>query len=200
MHQSIFGPGRQQTFGKFDDHPIYNNTTAWSVLDQILEGQYRFPNKFPPLWTLDLGEIKSRLVDTMTPNAFENLIVSLLQLEHPDEAWHQTGGPGDGGIDGLGIDENGVVVGLMQAKRYYSYSSPLNLGNLNLGNLAHQQSLRRYAAILLPENPTPPTDGRTNLLDLEWIARAVLRHWQALPQARAMRVGVEEEQHQYEHL
>ncbi len=123
----------------------------------------------------------------MTANAFENLIVSLLDLEYPDEIWHQTGGPGDGGIDGLGSDENGNVVGLMQAKCYYP--SPLNLGNLNLGNLAHQQPLRRYAAILLPENPTLPTDGRTELLDLEWIARAVLRHWQALPQARAMRVG-----------
>lgn len=188
MHQSIFRPW-SPTFDKFDDHPINNNTTAWGVLDQILKGQYKFPNKFPPSWTLDLDEIKSRLIDTMTPNAFENLVVSLLQLEHPDEIWHQTGGSGDGKIDGLGINAQGVVVGLMQAKRYYPYPSPLNLGKLNLGNLAQQQSLRRYAAILLPENPTPPTDGRTELLDLERIARAVLHHWQALPQARAMRIG-----------
>lgn len=187
MHQSIFGRGGQGTFGQFKNHPLYKNTTAWGVLDQILKGQYKFSNKFRTSWTLDLDEIKRRLVNAMTVNAFENLIVSLLDLEYPDEIWHQTGGSGDGGIDGLGSDDNGVVVGLMQAKLYGS-SSPLNLGTLNLGK-AHQQSLRRYAAILLPENPTPPTDGRTELLDLEWIARAVLRHWQALPQARAMRVG-----------
>ena len=187
MHRSIVGLRGQGTFDKFGDNPIDNNTTAWGVLDQILKGDYKFPNKFPSSWTLDIAEIKRRLVDTMTPYAFENLVVSLLQLEYQNEVWYQTGGSGDGGIDGLGIDASGVVVGLMQAKLYYS--SRLNLGKLNLGNLAHQQSLRRYAAILLPENPTPPTDGRTELLDLEWIARALLRHWQALPQARAMRVG-----------
>ena len=188
MHRSIVGRGGQGTFGQFKDHPLDGNTTAWSVLDQILKGQYKFSNKFRTSWTLDIAEIKRRLVDTMTANAFENLIVSLLQLEHPDEIWHQTGGPRDGGIDGLGIDANGVVVGLMQAKLYYS--SPLNLGKLNLGNLAHQQSLRRYAAILVQERRNPPTNG-TELLDLEWVVSAVRRHWRVLPQARAMRVGEE---------
>ena len=176
MRRSMFG---RSTFGKFEDyHPIDTNTTSWGVLNQILEGQYKVPTS----WTLDLEEIKRRLVDTMTANAFENLIVSLLQLEHPDEIWHQTGGPGDGGIDGLGSDENGDVVGLMQAKLYH-YGQPLNLGNS-----AHQQKLRRYATILIPEEPRPPIPG-TVLLDLEWIARAVLRHWQALPQAHTMRIG-----------
>ena len=188
MHQSIIGLRGQGTFDKFGDNPIDNNTTAWGVLDQILKGDYKFPNKFPPSsWTLDIAEIKRRLVDTMTPYAFENLVVSLLQLEDQNEIWYQTGGSGDGGIDGLGIDANGVVVGLMQAKLYYS--SPLNLGKLNLGNLADKQKLRRYAAILVPEEPTRPTDGRTELLDMEWIASAVHRHWRKLPQACAMRVG-----------
>ena len=176
MRRSMFG---QSTFGRFEDcHPLDANTTAWGVLDQILKGKYQVSTS----WKCDLKEIKRRLVDTMTANAFENLIVSLLQLEYPDEIWHQTGGPGDGGIDGLGSDENGDVVGLMQAKLYH-YGQPLNLGNS-----AHQQKLRRYAAILIPEEPRPPTPG-TVLLDLEWIARAVLRHWQALPQAHTMRIG-----------
>ena len=177
MRRSMFG---RSTFGKFEDyHPIDTNTTSWGVLNQILKGQY----KVPTWWTLDLEEIKRRLVDTMTANAFEHLVVLLLQLEHRNEIWHQTGGPGDGGIDGLGSNENGDVVGLMQAKLYCS--SPLNLGNLG-----HQRSLRRYAAILIPEKPRLPTDG-TELLDLEWIAGAVHRHWRTLPQARAMRIGEE---------
>lgn len=177
MRHSMFG---QSTFGRFKDcHPLDANTTAWGVFDQILKGEYQVSTS----WTCDLKEIKRRLVDTMTANAFENLIVSLLQLKYPDEIWHQTGGPGDGGIDGLGSDENGNVVGLMQAKLYDDGTQPLNLGNLG-----HKVSLRRYAAILVQKKRNPPNDG-TEFLDLERIARAVLRHWQALPQAHAMRIG-----------
>lgn len=179
MRRSMFG---RSTFGKFKDcHPLDANTTAWGVLDQILKGEYQVSTS----WTCDLVEIKRRLVDTMTANAFENLIVSLLQLKYPDEIWHQTGGPGDGGIDGLGSDENGNVVGLMQAKLYDDGTQPLNLGKLG-----HKASLRRYAAILVQKKRNPPDDG-TEFLDLERIARAVLRHWQGLPQARAMRIGEE---------
>ena len=177
MRRSMFG---RSTFGRFEDcHPLDADTTAWAVLDQILKGQYQVSAS----WTCDLVEIKRRLVDTMTANAFEHLVVSLLQLEHPNEIWHQTGGPGDGGIDGLGSGENSKVVGLMQAKLYDDGRQPLNLGKLG-----RQRSLRRYAAILVQERRNPPTDG-TVLLDLEWIADAVRRHWQALPQACAMRVG-----------
>ena len=172
----------RSTFGKFEDyHPLDTSTTSWGVLNQILEGQYKVSTS----WTLDLEEIKRRLVDTMTANAFENLVVSLLQLEHPDEIWHQTGGPGDGGIDGLGSDENGDVVGLMQAKLYYD-GQPLNLGNL-----ADKQKLRRYAAILIPERRKATDRWNGAFGPGEWIASAVRRHWRVLPQARAMRVGEE---------
>ncbi len=177
MRQSMFG---RSTFGDFwCHHPTDKNTTAWDVLNTILEEQHTVSM----LWTLDLEEIKRRLVNTMTANAFEHLVVSALQLTHPDQIWYQTGGPGDGGIDGMGIDEeSGEVVGLMQAKLVCRSS-------LNLANLGHQkQMIRRYAAVLIQEKPEIPVDG-TELLDLEWIARAVRCHWQDLPQARAMRVG-----------
>ena len=49
------------------------------------------------------------------------------------------------------------------------------------------KDIRYYLAVLLPvEGPAP--DG-TVLLNLDWIARKVLRHWRGLPQALSMRIG-----------
>ena len=178
LRHSMFG---QSTYGEFKDHPLDKTmTTAYGEFDRLLNGD-------GPVWTdwtLDVDEIKRRLVDTLTPTAFEHLVVSLLQLEHPDEIWHQTGGPGDGGIDGLGSNEKGEVVGLMQAKLRTS-SVP------QLGGLGHSdRQIVRYAAILVLEGQDRETDDNTTLLDIEWIAKKFLRHRHDLPQALAMRVGV----------
>ena len=176
LRNSMFG---RSTYGQFKDHPIYSDEmTAHHALSQILDGQ----SIIRASRTLEFGEIKRRLVDTLNPSAFEHLVVSLLQLENPNEIWHQTGGPGDGGVDGIGSNENGEIIGLMQAK-LTARSAP------ELSNHGHfDRPVRRYAAVLLPERPKPPTDG-TILLDLAWIAGAVRRHWRVLPQACAMRVG-----------
>ena len=176
LRHSMFG---RSTFGQFQNHPTdKDGPTAHDVMAQLLDGRSITRVSL----TLELDEIKRRLVDTLTASAFEHLVVSLLQLERPNEIWHQTGGPGDGGIDGLGSNEEGEVVGLMQAK-LHAWSAP------ELSNLGHSdRQIERYAAVLVPERPVPPTDG-TRYLDLEWIADAVRRHWRALPQARAMRVG-----------
>lgn len=178
MRRSLFG---RSTYGRFDaHHPLDEDETSYDVLDKILNGS--------PLdhlsWTLELDEIKRRLVNTLNnPSAFENLVVSLLQLEHPDEMWHHTGGSGDGGIDGFGVNDAGEVVGLMQAK-FIANRAP-NLGNPGGNN---GERIRRYAAVFLPKTPREPSDG-TCLLNLEWIADAVRRHWRRLPLALTMRVG-----------
>ena len=123
------------------------------------------------------------MVDTLSnPCAFENLVVALLQIEHPDETWHHTGGPGDGGIDGFGCNEAGEIVGLMQAK-YYANSAP-ELGSLSQAG----RKIKRYAAVFLPEDPIEPSDG-THLLNLDWIVHAFCRHWRHLPLAVTLRVG-----------
>ena len=109
------------------------------------------------------------------------LVVALLQLENPREIWQHTGGSGDGGIDGLGSDEAGDVVAVMQAK-YYASAAP------QLGEVNADRPLRRYAAVFLPENPQEPAD-ETCLLNLDWIVRAVCRHWQRLPFALTRRIG-----------
>ena len=176
LRHSMFG---RSTYGEFKDYPLDKKTTAYDELDWLLNGGAPVRTD----WTLDVDEIKRRLVDTLTPTAFEHLVVSLLQLEHPDEIWHQTGGPGDGGIDGLGSNEKGEVVGLMQAK-LRTRSAP------KLGGLGHSdRQIVRYAAVLVLEGQDRETDGRTTLLDIEWIAKKLRLHWYRLPQALAMRVG-----------
>lgn len=173
LRRSLLG---RSTYGELKNgHPIDEDVTAYSVLVGLLERRHSASTH----WSLDIEDVKKRLVDTLAgPNAFENLVVELLQLEHPEQIWHHTGGPGDGGIDGFGSNEAGNVVGLMQAK-YYAEKAPDVRGS--------EESVRRYAAVLLPKNPEP-TDG-TCLLDLDWVANAVLRHWRRLPLALTLRVG-----------
>lgn len=176
LRHSMFG---RSMVGRFRNYPLNGHVTAHQALSEILDG----PAKAKIEWTLDPDTMKRRLVDNLTANAFENLIVSLLQLVFPDEIWHHTGGPGDGGIDGIGSNENGDLVGLMQAKLEIPHA--LGIGEANkLG-----EGVRCYSAVLLPDDPTPPPEG-TQLLDLEWIVDALQRHWRKLPQALAMRIGV----------
>ena len=149
------------------------------MLEEILEGSHALEAP----WSLELDVIKKRLLDALNnPCVFENLVVELLQLENPGEIWQHTGGPGDGGIDGVGTNDAGEVVALMQAK-YYAKEAP-ELDNLT----TVERPLRCYAAVFLPENPKAPTDG-SRLLCLDWIASAVQRNWRRLPLALTMRIG-----------
>lgn len=180
IRHSMFG---RSTYGKIRKHhpldeELDEKETSFDVLQRICAGQSVVDYQL----TSELTKIKRRLIDTLTANAFESLVVSLLQLEYPDEIWQHTGGPGDGGIDGLGFNEKGKVVGLMQAKLFAS-SAP------ELGSLGHDNhQIRRYAAVLVPENPSHPSHG-TELLNLDWIAEKVLKHANRLPQAIALRVA-----------
>ncbi|MDE0341652.1 MAG: hypothetical protein OXK82_00515 [Deltaproteobacteria bacterium] len=176
LRRSFLG---RSTYNQLPPHPLDSQITAFQVLEEILEGSPRLEAP----WTLELDAIKKRLVDALNnPCAFENLVVELLQLENPGELWHHTGGPGDGGIDGVGSNEAGEVVGLMQAK-YYAKTAP-DLGSLTTVG----RRPRCYTAVFLPENPEGPTDG-SRLLCLDWIASAVQRHWRRLPLALTMRIG-----------
>ena len=174
LRRSTFG---QTTYGVFrKPHPVEASVTAYDVLKRLYEGA----PAIPPPWTLEIEEIKKRLVETLTPSSFEHLIISILQLENLSETWQQTGGPGDGGIDGLGFNEAGETVGLMQAK-YSADQFP------RFPERVQGKDIRYYLAVLLPVEGPPP-DG-TVLLNLDWIARKVLRHWRGLPQALSMRIG-----------
>ena len=175
LRRSMLG---RATYGLLPAHPLDHEVSAYEVLDQLIVG----PDAPDMEWTLEIEKIKRRLVEVLSPNAFEHLVVSLLQLEHPDEVWQHTGGPGDGGVDGFGANETGNVVGLVQAK-LYARSAPAMRPFVSGG-----QEIRRYAAVLLPPNPEDPDDG-TILLDLDWIACKVKTCWRRLPLALSIRVG-----------
>lgn len=175
MRRSLFG---RSTYNELSSHPLDRDLTAHVVLDRILAGAYTIDMS----WSLNFEVVKRRIVDTVSnPCEFENLVVALLQLDYPREIWQHTGGSGDGGIDGLGSNEAGEVVAVMQAK-YHATTAP------RLGNVNPDRPLRRYAAVFLPENRKERTD-ETCLLDLDWITRAVCRHWQRLPFAITRRIG-----------
>lgn len=184
----------RSTYGELRPHPLDSGVTAYNVLDDVLD-QFDHGKPAPRRgWTLCIREIKMRLVDDLTPTSFEHLVVSLLQLEHLAQSWQHTGGPGDGGIDGFGSDQQRNTVGLLQAKFFAKQAPNFVTSRLRSLPQAHQgpesatPRIRRYIAVLLPEHPKRPKDGSC-FLDLEWVAEAVQRHWKRLPQALAMRVG-----------
>ena len=158
-------------------HPLDPAVTAYQVLDRILDGAPTFQQEL----TLALDEIERRLVDVLNPYSFENLVVSLLQLEYLEEFWQHTGGPGDGGIDGIGRNCAGNTAGLLKVK-FSADRAPEFVRD------SEDEHVRRFVAVLLPKNPRWPDDGAEHL-GLEWIARKVQEHWQRLPLATTIRVG-----------
>jgi len=55
----------------------------------------------------------------LTPTGLETLSINLLNLENKDQTWFHSGGMGDMGVDGFGIDNDGNVVGFLQCKKEF---------------------------------------------------------------------------------
>ena len=91
------------------DHPLDPRVTTYQFLDRLLKAcadttraacaekhcKARHHRAIaPPMqWTLELEEIKKRLVDFLNPSSLENLVVSSLQLKHPEVVWQHTSTP-----------------------------------------------------------------------------------------------------------
>jgi len=135
--------------------------------------------------TTDVDEIHRRIARTMTPQNFEHLVISLLQLENPTERWFQVGGSGDGGMDGLGYSDDGKFVGRVQCKLIL-YG---DIASMASPDFDVQSGFRQYVATLLHSNNLKPDDG-VELLDGRKIADLVLKHAAYLPEAFTLRVGV----------
>jgi hypothetical protein len=138
----------------------------------------------PRTWTIDPAEVEQRLITDVTPSSFEHLVVSLLQLENPDEFWTHVGGSGDGGLDGIGADASGKVVGLLQCKWAYWGEEP----DLNTQWAAGTARPRQILASACHNDGQEAPTG-FDFLDKKRVAALLVKHAAGLPQAKALRIG-----------
>ena len=148
-------------------------------LDRIIE----HPERICPPKTTDQGEIEKRLVTDIGPSSFEHLVVALLQLERPEEIWSHVGGSGDGGVDGVGTNRKGRVVGLLQCK-WLHHGGELSFER----DTESDPDTTRFVATLVHPNDLREARG-TILLDRSKIARLLLKHADSLPWAKSMQIG-----------
>jgi hypothetical protein len=137
-------------------------------------------------WTLDVAVIEKRLLNGLTPSTFEHLVVALIQLEHVEESWTHVGGSGDGGVDGVGANQDGGVIGLLQCKWQYWGGDPFPATSVWT---VSPRPFRKYLATLRhPDGVLPPAD--LIFLNRPKIAALVTKHYSKLPQAISLRIGI----------
>ncbi|MEH6718873.1 MAG: hypothetical protein V7704_08345 [Aurantimonas endophytica] len=173
---------RRSLFGR----STYGIVRPYGCLDPVetLKEILASDNFIPRTWTTDPAEVERRLITDVTPSAFEHLVVSLLQLEYPNEFWTHVGGSGDGGLDGIGADESGKVVGLLQCKWAYEGHKP----DLNTQWVAGSHRPREILASAFHADglPGPPA---FEFLDKKTVSALLVKHATSLPQAKALRIG-----------
>lgn len=115
------------------------------------------------------------LLSHFRPEALEHLVVALMQYKEPNLRWLHVGGSGDGGVDGIGFDDDGKTRTLIQCKWQW------NGKDVGLEPTANVNIITAY--LLGPV--TPPSEGRI-YLDGQAIAELVEKYKSKLPQAYAM--------------
>ena len=176
IRRSLFG---RSTYGIVRP---YGGLDPYEAMNLVLSSD----SFIPRTWTRDPEEVERRLITDVTPGAFEHLVVSLLQLEYPNEFWTHVGGSGDGGLDGLGANASGEVVGLLQCKWAY-WGEKLNL-NAQWASGSIQP--REILASACHDDAQRAPDGY-QFIDKKMVASLLVKHAAALPQARALRIGQE---------
>lgn len=170
---------RRSLFGRSTYGVIYNlselNLDAHYSLCQLLTSDARVRRK----WTQNLRRVEERLISQTSPNTFEHLCVALLQLENPSQTWIHVGGSGDGGVDGIGVANDGRLIGRLQCKWAYAGGyEPTG------GDPVPKQVL---ASLIHKPDVIPPVGYE--FWSRRHIAELVVKHAAHLPIAMSMRVG-----------
>jgi hypothetical protein len=171
IRRSLLG---RSTYGRVGPLPEFG-LDPYDRLDTLLD----CPGHAVRGWTSDLAEVERRLIDAVGPNSLEHLCVALLQLECPEDVWMHVGGSGDGGVDGIGADQCGTAVGILQTK--WAYWG----GNL----FTDVTGTRRILAALLHPRNVQVQNG-VEFWSRSHIASLVIKHAARLPLAVSLRIGV----------
>jgi len=158
--------------------------TAFSVLDQI----YRNDDAPALQPTCDPDEIAGRMLDWLSPDAFEHLVCELLQFEQLHLRWWHIGGSGDGGADALAVNDAGQVVAALQCKWKYSGDPHALAASLRKGISSQWgDDVAAYVAVLYDTTPASEFEG-VILLDRRRLANLVLKHASRCGIAQTLRV------------
>lgn len=172
LRKCVTGRGGIQRIGDVADF------SAYDALRALYEGQ-----RPPPLTpTSDLEEIERRLLTFIGPEAFEHLIVNLLQLEQPELQWIHVGGTGDGGVDGLCF-RDGAPHAILQCKWQYD-GKPVEA---ELGD----RSKILYLAALVGDW-TKPRSAHVKFIGIHEVASLLRKHASRVPAAISMRIQNEQ--------
>jgi hypothetical protein len=173
IRRSLLG---RSTYGRIWPLPNYE-LDPHNVLNALID----HPEKVEQAWTQDVVEIGRRLKESVGPNSFEHLSVALLQLENPQHVWMHVGGSGDGGIDGIGADSTGAVVGLLQCKWAYRGEDVFT------DRQASRAETRQILTALLHSESVSAREG-IEFWPRDRIASLVLKHAERLPLALSLRI------------
>jgi restriction endonuclease len=158
---------------------------AFKVLDDIYNGSYS-PD-FEP--TSDPAIVAGRMLDWLSPDAFEHLVCEMLQFEQLTLRWWHIGGSGDGGADALAVNDRGQVVAALQCK--WKYSGDVNDLATELRERLSSQwgdMALAYVAVLYDTLPASSPAGVT-YLDRRALANLVLKHASRSGMAQTLRVA-----------
>jgi len=133
---------------------------------------------------LQNSNMEITLLNWVSPTVFEHLVVELLQLENSNsQYWHHVGGSGDGGVDGIGLDDKGRVTALLQCKLHYNGDVS---GELKKMGNSYGDGIKRIMAVLYGEPILSNIDGNNELWDRKKISALVSKYNTLLPIAKAM--------------
>ena len=171
IRRSFFGRSTYGIISNLDELDL----NAHESMGRLLDSKMRVQEE----WTQTVQEAETRLIVQVSPSVFEHLCVALLQLENPTETWIHVGGSGDGGVDGIGLNLHGKLIGRLQCKWAYSgaYDPPVN-----------KAVPRQILASLIHRDDVQPPKGY-EFWSRSHIAKLVVKHADRLPMALSLRVG-----------